>query len=774
MIQQPDHTPATQQPTTPQPRRARTRRGRLLLGAALAMGLTTACKEGAVPAQAPGGAAAGAVFLDLNRSFEERARDLVSHMTTTEKAQQLMDEAPAIERLGVPAYGWWNEALHGVARAGTATVFPQAIALAATFDDALLLQVASVISTEARAKHHEAVRKGERERYQGLTFFSPNINIFRDPRWGRGHETYGEDPYLTGQLALAFIHGLQGDDPKYWKTMATAKHYAVHSGPESQRHHFNAEVSPHDLADTYLPQFELAVKEGKVGSVMAAYNAVGGKACASNELLLQNILRRDWGFQGFVVTDCSAIGDLISGYHQAKGAEEASALALRAGTDLECGSSFRSLPKALARGLLTEDVLDQALVRVFTARFRLGLFDPPEQVPFAQIPFAANDSPPHRELARKAALESLVLLENRGALPIAQEVKKIALLGPTADDSEVLLGNYHGTPSLQFTLAQGLSAASKARGIELRTAAGSGIDGGSEEQLREAVELAKWADLTVLALGITPRQEGEEGDQGGAQGDRSDISLPAPQQALFRRVSALHKPNVVVLSGGSAQALGEVANASALLLSWYSGEEGGNAIADVLFGGYNPAGRLPVTFYASTNDLPPFTDYSMAQRTYRYFSGQPAWGFGFGRSYTSFRYHDARLASAAATGGFLKLEVGVENTGKRAGDEVVQVYVTDVEANVPVPIRSLVGFRRVALQPGERKALTFELPERAWSIVLPNGERSLEPGRFQVAVGGQQPGKGNRYASAEQGLTLPFKLATGATEAPAAAPAGAR
>jgi len=676
-------------------------------------------------------------------------------MTREEKISQMMDRAPAIERLGVPAYGWWNEALHGVARAGVATVFPQAIALAATFDEDLVHQVAVVIADEARAKHHEFLRQGQRERYQGLSFFSPNINIFRDPRWGRGHETYGEDPYLTGRLGVAFIRGLQGDDPKYYKTLATAKHFAVHSGPESERHSFDARVSAHDLYDTYLPQFEMAVKEGKVGSVMAAYNALDGKAAATSDQLLGKILRNQWGFGGFVVTDCYAIKDVYTDHGQAKDAAEASALAVQAGTDLECGAEFHSLSGALERKLLPEAALDQALVRLFLARFRLGMFDPTERVSFAQIPYSKNDAPEHRALARRAAIESLVLLENRGALPIAPQVKRLALIGPTANDVEVLLGNYNGTPSAQVTIQGGLERASKQRGIEFRSTLGSTVDERSEQELAQAEALAGWADLVVLALGITPKQEGEEGEtRGHAQGDRVDIALPTVQQELFARVQRAKKPIVVVLTGGSAQALGTIGRqAAAVLVSWYSGEEGGSAVADVLFGEQSPAGRLPVTFYANNADLPPFADYSMDRRTYRYFRGEPSWSFGYGQSYTTFRYQKLELSPAQLDAGApVALQVDVQNVGARAGDEVVQVYVTDEKASVPVPIRSLVAFQRVRLERGERRTLKFELSARALSIVLANGTRVLEPGRFQIAVGGRQPGPGNRFESDQYGL----------------------
>jgi beta-glucosidase len=505
----------------------------------------------------------------------------------------------------------------------------------------------------------------------------------------------------------------------------------------------------------------MAVKEAKVGSVMAAYNAVGGKAAAANGELLGEILRKQWGFPGYVVTDCYAIKDIYTDHGQAKDAAEASALAIKAGTDLECGSEFGSLRDALERKLMPETALDQALVRLFLARFALGMFDPPAQVPFAQIPYSKNDAPEHRALARRAALESLVLLENRGALPIAPKVKKLALIGPTANDVEVLLGNYHGTPSAQVTIQSGLERACQERGVEFRSTLGSNVEERSDQELEQAEALAGWADLVVLALGITPKQEGEEGEsKGHAQGDRLDIALPAVQQELFARVRRANKPIAVVLTGGSAQALGTIGRqAAAVLVSWYSGEEGGTAIADVLFGEQSPAGRLPVTFYASSADLPPFADYSMDRRTYRYFRGEPSWGFGYGKSYTTFRYQKLELSTAQLDAGAgLTLQVDVENVGTRAGDEVVQVYVTDEKASVPVPIRSLVAFQRIHLERGERQTLKFELTPRAMSIVLADGTRVLEPGRFQLAVGGRQPGPGSRFESDQYGLESAFEV----------------
>lgn len=697
-----------------------------------------------------------APYWDPNRPVPERVRDLVGRMTLPEKISQMMDKAPAIERLGVPAYGWWNEALHGVARAGTATVFPQAIGLAATFDEALMGEVARVIADEARAKHHEAARAGERGRYQGLTFFSPNINLFRDPRWGRGHETYGEDPFLTSRLAVAFIQGLQGDHPQYLKVAATAKHFAVHSGPEKERHRFDARPSVHDLYDTYLPPFEASVREAKVESVMSAYNSVNGQAASANPWLLGAVLRGAWGFQGYVVSDCWAVKDIWESHHQAKDAAEASALAVHAGTDLECGSDFEHLGAALEREQLREAELDQALYRLFSVRFRLGLFDPADRVPYAQIPFSVNDAPAHRALALRAAEKSLVLLENRGVLPLSSKTKKLAVIGPTAALGDVLLGNYHGTPSRQVTLLDGLKAAAEARGIELRSAEGSKVVEKIAGGVARAAELAAWADTVVLTLGITPHQEGEENESRfNADGDRLDIALPKPQRALFEAVRKRARKTVVVLTGGSSLALPKIqSQAGAVLLAWYPGEEGGTAVARALFGEFSPGGRLPVTFYKATRDLPPFADYSMAGRTYRYFEGTPLWPFGHGLSYAQFKYSAMDVApKAPKVGEGVVVSAQLTNTGAVAGDEVIQLYVRHDESAEPVPRRWLAGVQRLHLKPGESRAVRFELQPRALSVVTQSGDRALEPGRLVLAIGGGQPGANHQYPSEAQGLT---------------------
>ncbi|HXU62747.1 MAG TPA: glycoside hydrolase family 3 N-terminal domain-containing protein, partial [Polyangia bacterium] len=479
----------------------------------------------------------GNAFGDARRAAAERAADLVARMTRAEKIGQLMTDAPAIARLGVPAYEWWNEALHGVARAGTATVFPQAIGLAATFDPILLRRVATAISDEARAKYNLAQARGERGRYHGLTFFSPNLNIFRDPRWGRGQETFGEDPMLTGAMGVAFIGGMQGDDPRWLKTVATAKHFAVHSGPEADRHSFDAHVSAHDLADTYLPQFEAAVRQGRVASVMAAYNRLNGQPCAANGWLLGDTLRRAWGFEGYVVGDCGAVGDIYAGHHAAATRPAAAAAALRAGTDLDCGGDFAALRGALEAGLVTDAEIDRALVRLFTARFRLGMFDPPGAVPWSRLGDETVDSPEHRRLAREAGVKSIVLLENRGVLPLGPSVKRLAIVGPAADDREVLLGNYAGQPAHPVTPLAGIRAAARARGITLRYARGATLAGSgrSGAQIPEAVAAARRSDVVVAVLGLAPRLEGEEGDSAlNPTGDRQSLGLPGAQQRLLQ------------------------------------------------------------------------------------------------------------------------------------------------------------------------------------------------------------------------------------------------
>jgi beta-glucosidase len=688
------------------------------------------------------------IYMDPDRPIAARVDDLVSRMTREEKVSQMVHGAPAVERLGIPAYNWWNECLHGVGRAGIATVFPQAIGMAASWDVDLMHQTAVAISDEARAKHHDAIQEdGSTAQYYGLTFWTPNINIFRDPRWGRGQETYGEDPYLTAQMAVAFIKGLQGDDPNYLKLVATAKHYAVHSGPEAERHSFNAEASDRDLWETYLPAFEAAVREAGVYSVMGAYNRTNGEACCASPTLLLKILRETWGFEGYVVSDCGAIHDIHANHKLVDSPAAAAAMAVENGCELNCGEVYKSLLLALEKDLIDEATIDKAVKQLFTARFRLGMFDPPERVPWAQLPIEVNDSDEHRALALKMAQESIVLLKNAdGLLPLSKDLNKIAVVGPNADDPVVLLGNYNGFPSSSTTPLAGIRAkvspeteVAYAKGCEVRSDDTSGFD--------HATAAAQDADVVIAVMGLSQLIEGEEGQQEGvagdarSTGDRTDLGLPGVQEALLKALTATGKPLVVVLMNGSAIAVNWAAeHAAAIVEAWYPGEEGGAALADVLFGDVNPAGRLPVTFYKSVDDLPPFRDYNMEGHTYRFFRGEPLYPFGHGLSYTTFAYSQPVLSALTLSpGASLDVTVTVENTGEVAGDEVVQCYLKDRAASVPVPAQQLVGFKRVHLAPGETQQVTFTLTPKQMCLVLDDGRRAIEPGDFDLFVGGGQP-----------------------------------
>lgn len=697
-----------------------------------------------------GGAGAPLPFWDATLPVEARVASLLGELSVAEKAAQLLHEAPAVPRLGLPAYNWWNECLHGVARAGTATVFPQAIGLAATFDVALVGEVARAISDEARAKHHAFAAEGDAGYYKGLTFWSPNVNIFRDPRWGRGQETYGECPFLTSRLGVAFVRGLQQEEGGYLKLVATAKHFAVHSGPEALRHGFDAQVSRKDLFETYLPAFRALVSEAGVASVMTAYNRVNGEAASASPTLLRSVLRESWGFTGYVVSDCWAIRDIHEHHALTKGPEESAAAALCAGCDLNCGCTYEHLPAAVERGLVSEAELDASLAKLLTARLRLGMFDPPERVPFSRIPLDVVDSAEHRSLARRAARESLVLLQNDGTLPLAPDLRSVAVIGPNADAARVSWGNYSGTASLTVTALGGIRArlppatklyyaeGCKPQGTELRGCAPHG-------NLTEAVVLAKRADVTVLVLGLTPELEGEQGDavSSEAAGDKPSLGLPGLQQQLLEAVVAVGKPVVVVLVAGSALSLPLAEQrAAAVIQAWYPGEEGGSALAEVLFGDVSPAGRLPVTFPRSLEDLPPFEDYALRGRTYRYLNAPPLYPFGFGLSYTTFGYSELRLSAGEALASpALRVEVSVRvtNTGGRASDEVAQLYVRDLEASSVVPHHELRGVARVHLAPGESRRLSFTLDAAALSLIDDSGARWLEPGAFLVFVGGSQP-----------------------------------
>jgi beta-glucosidase len=832
-------------------------------------------------------------YLDPAQPLNVRVGDLVSRMTLEEKASQLVNQARAIPRLQVPAYDWWSEALHGVANAGTATVFPGPIGLAATFDAPLVHDMAIVIGTEARAKHNQAVRAGRRDIMEGLDFWSPNINIFRDPRWGRGQETYGEDPFLTGRMGVAFVTGLQGDDPRYFRVISTPKHFAVHSGPEPSRHSIDIQVSKHDMEDTYLPAFRATVTEGKAGSVMCAYNRVNGQPACANSFLLRDQLRSAWKFNGYVVSDCDAVADIFNGHHFTKSMAEAAAASLKMGMDNECADFFTKAADnsdyvkyldAVKQSLLSEADMDVALKRLFTARFRLGLFDPSDTVPYAQTPDTEIDSEAHRELALKMARESIVLLKNDGVLPLNANVKTIAVFGPLAQSARVLEGNYNGTPSrsttafdgirkqfasAQVTYAPGmnfllqeeliptsvLSTSDGQPGLKGEYFSGKDFQGtpvlarvdkyanvqpfhpdssalvlpsgitdfvvrwtgflapaesgtykvglaGSvnrmwldekllvddlalhdptpttvtvklekghryalkieygpgglgtkliwlpllSDPISEAVATAKQADVAIAVVGITSHLEGEEMKvdvPGFKGGDRTSLDLPKEEEYLLEALQGTGKPVVVVLMNGSALSVNWAAqHANAILDAWYSGEEGGTAIAQTLSGANNPAGRLPVTFYKGVEQLPPFEDYSMKNRTYRYFDGQPLYPFGYGLSYSNFTYNNLKLsANELNAGDPLSVEVDIRNTSDQTGDEVAELYL-HFPKSAGAPIRALRGFTRLHLGAGEARHVAFTLQGRDLSQVNEEGDRIVAAGPYSISVGGGQPGTG--------------------------------
>ncbi len=693
-------------------------------------------------------------YLDESLSFRERAEDLVSRMTLEEKVGQMLYTAPAIPRLGIPFYNWWNEALHGVARAGVATMFPQAIGLAASFDEDFLEQVADVISTEGRAKHHEAARKGDFGVYKGLTFWSPNVNIFRDPRWGRGHETYGEDPYLTSRLGVGFIKGMQGDDPKYLKTAACAKHFAVHSGPEGERHSFNAVVSEKDLRETYLPAFRAAVTEAKVEAVMGAYNRTNDEPCCGSKRLLKDILRGEWAFDGHVTSDCWAIQDFHLHHQVTSTAPESVSLAVRNGCDLNCGNMYGNLLIAVSEGLIDESFITESATRLMVSRMRLGMFDKPEHVPYASIPYEKNDCGEHRQVALEAARRSMVLLKNDGTLPLKSEgLRTLAVVGPNADSRLALMGNYYGTASRYVTVLEGIRELagddvdilySQGCHLHLKHAENlAKICNEGPDRLAEAQSVMERADAVVLVLGLDETLEGEEGDQGNqyASGDKLSLDLPGQQPELLRLALDTGKPVIVVNMTGSAMNLCEAQDrAAAVLQAWYPGAEGGLAVAEVIFGQLNPSGRLPVTFYRNTDDLPDFHDYAMKNRTYKYFKGEPLYPFGFGLGYTRFAFSDAQVASKTVVAGEpLEVSVRVRNTGEVAGLCVAQVYLTDLEASVDVPVHALVGMKPVSLAPGEEQTVSLRIDPRQMAVVTEAGEYVIEPGCFEVKIADTQP-----------------------------------
>ncbi len=876
-------------------------------------------------------------YLNPSLPIETRVSDLVSRMTIEEKIAQTQDVAPAIPRLQIPAYNWWNEGLHGVARSGYASVFPQAIGLAATWDTNLIHSIADVISTEARGKYNDAIAHHNYGRYYGLTFWSPNINIFRDPRWGRGQETYGEDPYLTARLGVAFVTGLQGDDPHYLKVVATPKHYAVHSGPETLRHRFNVPVSLHDLHDTYTPAFRATVVEAHADSIMCAYNSILGEPACANRLLL-DLLRKDWGFKGYVVSDCWAINDLYQGHQFTLTLDQAAALALKAGTDLTCGPQYKVLDRALDDRLVAPSDIDRAVYRLFEARFRLGMFDLPANVPWSKLTLSDVDTAANRKLALQAAQESIVLLKNEPrarakhderTLPLDPQIKSIAVIGPTADSLDVLLGNYNGIPSTYTTMLAGIKKqfpratinyavgapvtesralpvpssflrptgsagilpASGSSASSLSSATSSGLtaeffanthlsgspvatrvdpsidfawdnvapapnvpaeffsarwtgslaapvdgdyrlgtscDGGCRLYLndkillddwtplghgdramttlvhlqaghiyplkleyfhdswessihllwvppnlqQEAVEAARKSDVVVAAVGINAQLEGEESessDPGFFGGDRTDITLPVTQEQLLQAVAATGKPLIVVLTSGSAVAINWANDhAAAILQAWYPGEEGGTAVANVLAGAYNPAGRLPVTFYKSVAQLPPYTDYNMSNRTYRYLTEAPLYPFGFGLSYSSFSYTDPKVEPLqSGANAYWKISSNVTNTSHTPGDEVVELYIShpNVEG---APIRALTGFQRIHLEPHASQDVTFTLSQRDLSIVDPAGHRIVPAGPVNIFLGGSQPTNPGPASikSTNAGKSAAFTIPTTSTPLP--------
>jgi beta-glucosidase len=842
---------------------------------------------------------ANAKFRNPALPIEDRVNDLISRMTLEEKVSQMRDRAVGIPRLGVPPYEWWNEGLHGVAFAGYATNFPQVIGMAATWDTDLVHRMAEVTSTEARAKYNQAMRDDQHERFFGLTFWAPNINIFRDPRWGRGQETYGEDPFLTGRMAVAFVSGMQGADPKYFRVVSTPKHYAVHSGPEPLRHGFNVDVSPHDLEDTYLPAFRAAVTEAHAQSVMCAYNAVDGAPACASVMLLRDHLRNAWHFDGYVVSDCAAVADVNTGHHYAPDMAHAAAASVKAGTDLECGfregQAFPALSQAVKDKLITEAELDTALRRLFRARFKLGMFDPAASFAYGQIPFSDVNSAEHRKLSLQAARESIVLLKNDGVLPLRSDIAKIAVIGPTAELVQSLQGNYNGPPpspvyplngiekrfsSAQVLYAQGSTlvagAATPIEHTALHPANGSGfgltgeyfsskdLSGGpaltrtdrnvnfnwdkvvpveglqrnnysvrwsgtftppaageyklgvrvnycyacenaegfrlylddkvlvesnakkqaergqvvdaavnfsdtqphsirleyfhgtgtagidlswqapAEVLRNEAVRQAQQADLIIATVGLSPSLEGEEMPvklEGFSGGDRTSIDLPAAQEDLLKALGATGKPLIVVLQNGSALAVNWAQqHASAILEAWYPGAEGGTAIAETIAGDNNPGGRLPLTFYSSLSQVPPFEEYSMKNRTYRYMSDKPLYGFGFGLSYTKFAYSGLKVPNSLNAGQPVAIETDVKNIGGVPGEEVVELYLTQPKA-FETPVRALAGFKRIRLAPNESTHVRLVVDPRSLGQVDAKGNRIIVPGEYTVSVGSTQPGE---------------------------------
>lgn len=697
-----------------------------------------------------------------------KARELVAQMTISEKASQLKYDSPPIKRLQIPAYNWWNEALHGVARAGNATVFPQAIGMAAMFDDEMIKKIADTIATEGRAKYNAYVKENDRDIYKGLTFWSPNVNIFRDPRWGRGHETYGEDPYLTSRLGVAFVEGMQGEQ-EVMKTAACAKHFAVHSGPEELRHEFNAVVSKKEMEETYLPAFEALVKEAKVESVMGAYNRTNGEPCCGSKTLIQKILREKWGFEGHFVSDCWAIRDFHEHHMVTSSAQESAAMALKAGCDLNCGNTYLHILAAHEKGLITEEDITQAAERLFTTRYLLGIMG--ESV-YDEITYDEVESREHIELALEAARKSAVLLKNDGILPLdKKKLKTIGVIGPNANSRAPLYGNYYGTSSRYITVLEGIQDEA---GDEVKILYSEGSHlykkkvealAWDQDRISEAVIVAKQSDVVVLCLGLDESLEGEELDIGNnvGSGDKQDLSLPKVQLELLEKVLEAGKPTVLILMAGSAIDLNVAdKNVNAILQAWYPGARGGRAVADLIFGKASPSGKLPITFYRNLNDMPDFTDYSMKNRTYRFMNTEALYPFGYGLTYSKSYIIAAEvikpLRDISDMESKMEIEATIVNEGAYDVEEVVQVYVKDLESEMAIPNYGLCAFKRISLLKGERKKVQLQINGKAFSVVDEEGERAITSRKFRFYVGTAQPDKRSSALTGMKPVKIEYTL----------------
>lgn len=682
-------------------------------------------------------------WLDSSQTTDARVQALLDAMTVEEKMSQLLATSPGIERLGILPYDWWNEALHGVARSGRATVFPQTIGLAASFDDDLIFRMAKAISDEARAKFNIAQSIGNYGRYAGLTFWSPNVNIFRDPRWGRGMETYGEDPYLQARMGTAFVRGLQGDDPRHMKAAACAKHFAVHSGPEELRHEFDVTVSGRDLQETYLPAFKALIDEG-VECVMCAYNSVDGAPACGSDFLLKTTLREEWGFKGHVVSDCWAIEDFYKHHKVSEDAATSSAWALKAGTDVNCGVSYEALPQALERGLITESDIDTALVRLLNTKLKLGFFD--EKTAWDAAGAELVEAESHVQLAREAAQKSVVMLKNsNNVLPLNKNIRRLYVVGPHASSSEVLLGNYYGLSRDTVSILDGI-AGKVSVGTTVDYSYGQMAFQENTNPMDWVTGNAKNADATIAVLGLSGLLEGEEGAAlaSPSKGDRLDLNLPEHQLDFLRKLRKDHdRPLIVVMTGGSPITMPEVEEiADAILFVWYPGQQGGNAVADVLFGDVSPSGRLPITFPVSVDQLPPFDDYSMKGRTYKYMTKTPLYPFGYGLSYSQFEYGDVKLSdNTIGAGETLEVEISVKNAGEMQADEVVQLYLSINDKRMDLPISTLIGFQRLTLSPGESGVAKFTISPEQMQAIDEDGKKRFVQGKHSLHIGGVSPGQ---------------------------------